>query len=104
MDVIARGIQFVGMYVDAAAVLVRQDEIAFPGIVAELLGESASGQERPQRWDVFMRHGDIQVVVRPRLLLQQRVDGPAAVHVDFDVVLFEVPHQTGDGVQYAVYQ
>jgi hypothetical protein len=81
-----------GMTVDLSAGVILEDEARGPfDVRATELAEDAADS-----LDVLGAHAEIEIVVRARLLAQQRVDAPAALDPDVDSMLAQTAEDVDD--------
>ena len=83
------------MHVDLASKRVSEDEVTFPGVIATLFTIAASRQKFAQRRHILVRHGDVEVAMRPALFAQQGVHSPPTIDVDFQAVLLQKLNEPG---------
>jgi hypothetical protein len=94
-DIQTCGIERIGVNVKAIAGFVGQDEIAFPAIVATLLAKASRAEEGAKTRYLRVRHRDIEIIVRSRLLSEDGINRPSAIDVHLQAILFEKRNEVG---------
>ena len=88
-------IERIGVNVKPTSGFVGQDEVAFPAIVATLLAKASRAEEGAKARHLRVRHRDIEVIVRSRLLSEYGIDRPSTVNVNLQAVLFQQRNEVG---------
>jgi hypothetical protein len=74
---------------------VGQDEIAFPAVVAMLLAKASHAKYGAKARYLRVRHRDIEVIVRPRLLSEHGINRPSPVDINLQAILFQKLNEVG---------
>src|SRR5688572_21676048 len=88
-------VERIGVNVKPTSGFVGQDEVAFPAIVATLLAKASRAEEGTKARHVRMRHRDIEVIVRSRLLAEYGINRPSTIDVNLQAILFQERNEVG---------
>ena len=94
-DIQTSRIERIGMNVKTTSGFVGQDEIALPAIVAMLLAKASRAEQGAKAADLRVRHRDIEVIVRSRLLSEYGINRPSPVDVRLHAILFQKRNEVG---------
>lgn len=83
------------MDIDAIAVWIDQFPIE-PG-VEDIDLEATTGHDFIEKLPLCVGDHHVQIIVRPGLLLEQRIHGPSTIDPDFDPVGLQLVEQANDG-------
>jgi hypothetical protein len=88
-------IEGIGVHVKTTFGFVSQDEIAFPAIVAMLLAKASRAEQGAKARYLRVRHRDIEIIVRSRLLSEYGINRPSPIDVNLQAVLFQKGNEVG---------
>ena len=88
-------IERIGVNVKTTSGFVGQDEIAFPAIGAMLLAKASRAEQGAKARHLRVRHRDIEVIVRPRLLSEYRINRPSAIDVHLQAIFVQKRNELG---------
>jgi hypothetical protein len=74
---------------------VDQDEVAFPAIAATLLAKASRAEQVAKARHLRVRHRDIEVTVRSRLLAEDGINRPSTIDVNLQAILFQERNEIG---------
>ena len=89
VNIVARIIEFIGVDIKLVAASVPEYEIALPCVIAISLLVALRGKQLSQPRYLLVSNRDIKVQVSTRLVAQQGVNRPPAVHVNLKAVLLQ---------------
>jgi hypothetical protein len=88
-------IERIGVNVKTTSGFVGQDEIAFPAIVAMVLVKASRAEYGAKARYLRVRHRDVEVIVRSRLLSEYGINRPSAIDVNLQAMLFQKRNEVG---------
>ena len=88
-DIQSCRIERIGVNVKTTSGFVGQGEIAFPAIVAMVLVKASRAEYGAKARYLRVRHRDIEVTVRSRLLSEYGINRPATIDVNLQAILFQ---------------
>ena len=83
------------MNVKTTSGFVGQDEIAFPAIVAMLLAKASRAEQGAKARYLRVRHRDIEIIVRSRLLSEYGINRPSPIDVNLQAIFFQKRNEVG---------
>jgi hypothetical protein len=88
-------IERIGVNVKTTSGFVGQDEIAFPAIVAMVIVKASRAEYGAKVRYLRVRHRDIEVIVRSRLLSEYGINRPSPINVNLQAILFQKRNEVG---------
>jgi hypothetical protein len=94
-DISTCRIEGIGVDVKPASGFVSQDEVAFSAVIATLLVKASPAEKGAKARHLRVRQRDIEIIVRSRLLSEDRINRPAPIDVNLKAILFQERDEVG---------